>query len=195
MKQLKEMVYEANMELYHRDLVIYTWGNVSQIDREKGLVAIKPSGVPYEKLTADMIVVMDLATGRTVEGNLNPSSDAVSYTHLDVYKRQARLHQVIQDGCRRGDNNVRRVALIIQSILLCCAHQLHHALANRHWRQAKSGLGIVGSKHQYHDIQRIVAHQAGRQIVYAALKTAFHRIIANTGASIKAFLNDAIIAS
>ena len=58
MKQLKEMVYEANMELWHRNLVIYTWGNVSQIDRDKGVVAIKPSGVPYDKLTADMIVVL-----------------------------------------------------------------------------------------------------------------------------------------
>ena len=84
MKQLKEMVYEANMELYRRNLVIYTWGNVSQIDRDEGVVAIKPSGVPYEKLTPDMIVVMDLETGKTVEGDLNPSSDAP--THLALYR-------------------------------------------------------------------------------------------------------------
>ena len=64
MKALKERVYEANMELYRRNLVIYTWGNVSEIDREKGIVAIKPSGVPYEKLTPDMIVLMDLETGK-----------------------------------------------------------------------------------------------------------------------------------
>ena len=89
MKQLKEMVYEANMELYHRDLVIYTWGNVSQIDRDKGVVAIKPSGVPYEQLTPDMIVVMDLETGRTVEGSLNPSSDAP--THLALYRAFAEV--------------------------------------------------------------------------------------------------------
>ena len=84
MKELKRLVYEANMELYHRDLVVYTWGNVSQVDRARGLVAIKPSGVPYEKLTADMIVVMDLESGRVVEGDLRPSSDAP--THLELYR-------------------------------------------------------------------------------------------------------------
>ena len=84
MKQLKEMVYEANMELWHRNLVIYTWGNVSQVDRDRGVVAIKPSGVPYDQLTADMIVVLDLETGERVEGDLNPSSDAP--THLALYR-------------------------------------------------------------------------------------------------------------
>ena len=84
MKALKERVYEANMELYRRNLVIYTWGNVSEIDREKGIVAIKPSGVPYEDLTADMIVLMDLESGRTVDSRLNPSSDAP--THLALYR-------------------------------------------------------------------------------------------------------------
>ena len=84
MKQLKERVYEANMELYRRNLVIYTWGNVSEIDREKSIVAIKPSGVPYEDLTADMIVLMDLESGRTVDSKLNPSSDAP--THLALYR-------------------------------------------------------------------------------------------------------------
>ena len=84
MKQLKERVYEANMELYRRNLVIYTWGNVSEIDREKDIVAIKPSGVPYEDLTADMIVLMDLESGRTVDSKLNPSSDAP--THLALYR-------------------------------------------------------------------------------------------------------------
>ena len=84
MKALKERVYEANMELYRRNLVIYTWGNVSEIDREKGIVAIKPSGVPYEKLTPDMIVLMDLESGKVVDSDLNPSSDAP--THLALYR-------------------------------------------------------------------------------------------------------------
>ena len=84
MQQLKQRVYEANMELYRRNLVIYTWGNVSEIDREKGIVAIKPSGVPYETLTADMIVLMELETGRVVDSRLNPSSDAP--THLALYR-------------------------------------------------------------------------------------------------------------
>lgn len=84
MKALKERVYEANMELYRRNLVIYTWGNVSEIDRDKGIVAIKPSGVPYEKLTPDMIVLMELESGRVVDSDLNPSSDAP--THLALYR-------------------------------------------------------------------------------------------------------------
>ena len=84
MKELKRLAYEANMELYHRGLVVYTWGNVSEIDRARGLVAIKPSGVPYEELTADMIVVLALEDGRVVEGSLRPSSDAP--THLALYR-------------------------------------------------------------------------------------------------------------
>ena len=84
MKQLREMVYEANMELYHRHLAIYTWGNVSQVDREKGIIAIKPSGVPYEDLTPEMIVVLDLATGEKIDSKLNPSSDTP--THLALYR-------------------------------------------------------------------------------------------------------------
>ena len=89
MKELKRLVYEANMELYHRNLVVYTWGNVSQVDRERGLVAIKPSGVPYERLTADMIVVMALEDGRVVDGSLRPSSDAP--THLELYRAFANI--------------------------------------------------------------------------------------------------------
>ena len=72
--ELKQQVYEANMELPAKGLVTYTWGNVSGIDRERGLFVIKPSGVDYEKLTPDMLVVMDL-NGEKVEGDLNPSSD------------------------------------------------------------------------------------------------------------------------
>ncbi|HHU92231.1 MAG TPA: L-ribulose-5-phosphate 4-epimerase [Halanaerobiaceae bacterium] len=83
LKDLKERVLEANLELQRRNLVIYTWGNVSGIDREKGLVVIKPSGVPYEDLTVDKLVVLDLE-GNKVEGDLNPSSDTA--THIELYK-------------------------------------------------------------------------------------------------------------
>ncbi|MGN0920998.1 MAG: L-ribulose-5-phosphate 4-epimerase [Cellvibrio sp.] len=79
--ELKREVYEANMELHHRNLVVYTWGNVSQIDRARGVVAIKPSGVAYEKLTADDIVIVDLENN-IVEGRLRPSSDTKTHTHL-----------------------------------------------------------------------------------------------------------------
>jgi len=84
LKKLKEKVCAANLELPKRNLVIYTWGNVSGIDREKGLVVIKPSGVEYENLTPDKMVVVDLMSGETVEGDLNPSSD--TKTHLELYK-------------------------------------------------------------------------------------------------------------
>ena len=81
--ELKQQVYEANMELPAKGLVTYTWGNVSGIDRERGLFVIKPSGVDYEKLTPDMLVVVDL-NGEKVEGALNPSSDTP--THVELYK-------------------------------------------------------------------------------------------------------------
>jgi len=80
---LKEAVYKANMELAKSGLVIMTFGNVSGIDRRKGIVAIKPSGVPYEALKADDIVLVDLE-GQVVEGWLNPSSDTP--THAEIYK-------------------------------------------------------------------------------------------------------------
>jgi len=82
--ELKERVYEANMELQRRNLIIYTWGNVSQIDREKGIMAIKPSGVPYDTLRPEQIVLMEVATGKVVDSELNPSSDAP--THLVLYR-------------------------------------------------------------------------------------------------------------
>lgn len=83
LEELKKKVYEANMLLPKHGLVTFTWGNVSQIDRESGLFIIKPSGVPYEKLTPEDMVVMDL-NGNKVEGRYNPSSDTP--THLELYK-------------------------------------------------------------------------------------------------------------
>ncbi len=82
-EQLKAHVLEANLELVRRGLVLHTWGNASGIDREQGLVVIKPSGVPYDVLTADDMVVTDL-DGRVVEGALKPSSDLG--THLLLYR-------------------------------------------------------------------------------------------------------------
>ena len=83
LEELRKQVYEANMELPRRNLVTYTWGNVSGIDRESGLVVIKPSGVEYDELTPENLVVLDL-DGNRVEGELNPSSD--TKTHLELYK-------------------------------------------------------------------------------------------------------------
>lgn len=83
LEALKERVLKANLELPKLGLIIYTWGNVSGIDRETGLVVIKPSGVDYENLKAEDMVVVDL-NGATVEGRFKPSSDTL--THLELYK-------------------------------------------------------------------------------------------------------------
>jgi L-ribulose-5-phosphate 4-epimerase len=80
---LREEVLDANLELVRRGLVLYTFGNVSGIDRSQGLVAIKPSGVPYEALTPEKIVLSDM-TGKIVDGDLRPSSDLP--THIELYK-------------------------------------------------------------------------------------------------------------
>src|SRR4030088_181145 len=83
LKSLREKVLAANLELVRRGLVLYTFGNASGISRRDGLVVIKPSGVPYEKMKAEHLVVTDLE-GRIVEGDLRPSSDLA--THLVLYK-------------------------------------------------------------------------------------------------------------
>ena len=83
LEALKQQVYEANMELPKRKLITYTWGNVSGIDRESGLFVIKPSGVDYDSLKPEDMVVMDLE-GNKVEGRYNPSVDTA--THIEIYK-------------------------------------------------------------------------------------------------------------
>lgn len=88
LQQLREQVLEANLELVRRGLVLYTFGNASGIDREQRLVVIKPSGVPYETMKPEHLVVTDL-DGNVVEGNLRPSSDLA--THLVLYKAFARI--------------------------------------------------------------------------------------------------------
>ena len=84
LKKLKEQVFQANLLLPKHGLVVFTWGNVSGIQREKGLVVIKPSGVSYDKMKADDMVVVELETGQVVDGKLKPSSDTA--THIELYK-------------------------------------------------------------------------------------------------------------
>lgn len=83
LEELKKKVLKANLDLVKHGLVLFTWGNVSEIDRESGLVVIKPSGVSYDDMTADDMVVVDL-NGNVVEGKLRPSSDTP--THIEFYK-------------------------------------------------------------------------------------------------------------
>ena len=93
LEELKQKVFKANLDLVKQGLVIFTWGNVSGIDREKGLVVIKPSGVSYDEMKASDMVVVDLETGKVVEGDLNPSSDTP--THLVLYKAFPNIQGVV----------------------------------------------------------------------------------------------------
>jgi L-ribulose-5-phosphate 4-epimerase len=90
---LKTQVFKANLDLVKAGLVIRTWGNASGIDRAKGLVVIKPSGVPYEKLEARQMVVVALDSGQVIEGGLNPSSDTP--THLELYRAFAGIGGIV----------------------------------------------------------------------------------------------------
>ena len=93
LEALKEKVFQANLDLVKQGLVIFTWGNVSGIDREKGLVVIKPSGVSYDTMKASDMVVVSLETGKVVEGDLNPSSDTP--THLVLYRAFPNIQGVV----------------------------------------------------------------------------------------------------
>ena len=93
LEELKKQVYEANMELPRRGLITYTWGNVSGIDRESGYFVIKPSGVDYDALSPDDMVVMDLE-GNKIEGKYKPSSDPAK--HIDLNKKSAEIGGIVQ---------------------------------------------------------------------------------------------------
>ena len=97
LEQLKEQVYKANMLLPKHHLVTFTWGNVSGIDREKGLFVIKPSGVEYDEMKASDMVVVDL-DGNRIEGNLNPSSD--TETHRIFYRKFPDIGGVVHTHSR-----------------------------------------------------------------------------------------------
>lgn len=97
LEALKEAVLQANLELPKKNLVTYTWGNVSGIDREKGLVVIKPSGVSYEEMKAEDMVVLDL-NGNKVEGDMRPSSDTP--THIALYNQYPELGGVVHTHSR-----------------------------------------------------------------------------------------------
>jgi L-ribulose-5-phosphate 4-epimerase len=98
LKKLKEQVFQANLLLPKHGLITFTWGNVSGIDREQGLVVIKPSGVSYDIMKADDMVVVELKTEKVVEGNLKPSSDTP--THLELYKAFPNIGGVVHTHSR-----------------------------------------------------------------------------------------------
>ena len=123
-KSLKEECYEANMELYALGLVIYTFGNVSAVDRDKAVFAIKPSGVPYETLKPEDMVILDY-DNNVVEGNMRPSSDTETHSHL--YKNWESIGGV--------------------------AHT--HAMYSVSWAQAQRDIPIFGTTHADHLTQDI----------------------------------------
>ena len=98
LEELKKIVCEANLELPKYGLVTFTWGNVSGVDREKGLMVIKPSGVEYDNMTPDDMVVVSLATGEKVEGKCKPSSDTA--THVALYNAFPNIGGVVHTHSR-----------------------------------------------------------------------------------------------
>lgn len=98
LEQLKQEVFDANMLLPRYGLVVFTWGNVSGIDRDRGLVVIKPSGVKYEEMKPEDMVVVDLDTGQKIEGELNPSSD--TETHLVLYRAFEEIGGIVHTHSR-----------------------------------------------------------------------------------------------
>ncbi|HBH94564.1 MAG TPA: L-ribulose-5-phosphate 4-epimerase [Ruminococcaceae bacterium] len=98
LEELKEKVLKANLLLPKHNLVTFTWGNVSGIDREKGLIVIKPSGVEYEDMTPEDMVVVDLETGEKAEGRYKPSSDTP--THIELYKAFAEAGGIVHTHSR-----------------------------------------------------------------------------------------------
>ena len=98
LEQLKEIVCKANLELPKYGLVTFTWGNASGVDREKGLMVIKPSGVEYDNMTADDMVVVSLTTGEKVEGKWKPSSDTA--THVALYNAFPNIGGIVHTHSR-----------------------------------------------------------------------------------------------
>ena len=98
LEKLKQEVFEANLLLPKHNLVTFTWGNVSGIDRKSGFVVIKPSGVEYETMTVNDMVVVELESGKMIEGNLNPSSDTP--THLALYRNFKNIGGIVHTHSR-----------------------------------------------------------------------------------------------
>ena len=125
LEQLKKEVYEANMLLPKYHLVTFTWGNVSGIDRESGLFVIKPSGVEYDQLTPEDMVVVDLK-GNKVEGKYNPSSDTA--THVVLYNRfpeSVESFILIHPGQQAGHRPEETFLVMEQRMLIISTVQFH----------------------------------------------------------------------
>jgi len=129
-KILREEAFEANMEIQKQNLAIYTWGNASAFDPERAVFAIKPSGVPYDKLSPESMVLVDL-DGKIVEGKLKPSSD--TKTHQVLYREFSRI---------APDSGVKGIT------------HTHSPYAVA-WAQAKKSVPVFGTTHADHSVEEI----------------------------------------
>ena len=127
-EELKEKVFKANLDLVKYGLVIFTWGNVSAIDRKKGLVVIKPSGVSYETMKADDMVVLDLR-GNIVEGRLKPSSDTP--THLVLYNAFPEIGGVVHTHSTYATSWAKPDVIFLISVRHTLTIQRGHSLHAR----------------------------------------------------------------
>ena len=127
LEELKQKVFKANLDLVKQNLVIFTWGNVSGIDRENGLVVIKPSGVDYDVMKASDMVVVDLNTGEVVDGELNPSSDTptqagrdipnIGTTHADYFYQDIPCTRDMTEAEVKGNYELETGNVIVDEIL------------------------------------------------------------------------------
>ena len=144
LKKLKEQVFQANLLLPKHGLITFTWGNVSGINRKKGLVVIKPSGVSYDVMKADDMVVVELETGKVVEGKLKPSSDTP--THLELYKAFPNIGGIVHTHSR--SRLARRAARNAGSVSL--ATYRRRAARRRATRSRLMRSGMVGVTSSIH---------------------------------------------
>ena len=144
LEALKKEVCEANLELVKHDLVIFTWGNVSAIDRTSGLVVIKPSGVAYEQMKPEDMVVVDL-DGKVVEGRLKPSSDTP--THVVLYKAFPEIGGHIVEGSLKPSSDTP-THLVLYKAFPAIGGVVHtHSTYATSWAQAGIDLPNIGTTH------------------------------------------------
>lgn len=143
LEELKRRVYEQNIALVKHNLVILTWGNASGIDREKGLIVIKPSGVPYNDMTADDMVVVDMC-GKVAEGKYRPSSDTP--THIELYKAFPEIGGVVHTHSTYAVAWAQLVGIFLHTARPTPTHSMAQCPARVRSRQKKYAASTKGTR-------------------------------------------------